>query len=117
MSVVSFKSLLSEAKSELNLLARLVGQEDTLSDKALTAISHTHSRLVERIEQALVNAGRPLTWHSPEPGAWRARCGPYELNIYRDAGVYYWQVGCTESGAGSSLEEAKEIVSRLIGIR
>lgn len=117
MSLQTLKSLLSEARSELTSLVRQAEREPTLSEKAVSAITYTHKRLAEKIEEALVRAGKPVAWLTPEPGAWRARYGNYELNVYRDGGMYYWQVACTERGAAETLEEAKENVLRLIGLQ
>jgi len=117
VSVQILKTLLDEAKSELSSLVRQTEKESRLPAKTVAAIAYTHRRVAEKIEDALVKVGKPLAWLTPEPGTWRARCGQFELYIYKDAGAYYWQVSSTEGGAGKTLDEAKEIVSRLIGIR
>lgn len=114
MSVRRYQQLLREARSELEAYIRMTGGNKT-TQKTLDFLKHTHTRMVGQLETALALSEEKLEWRSPEAGAWRTEKNGYEINIYKDGGVYYWTVGCTDSKACDTLEDAKREVSVMVG--
>lgn len=114
MSVRLYQALLREARSELESYIRATDRE-VVTPKTIDALKYTHARLARKIAASLAPESRQVTWKSPEPGAWHAHYKGYDVSIYKEGGAYYWQIGCTDDSASTSLEEARNQVVSLIG--
>lgn len=116
MSVNSLKKMLREARTELMNLVAHSEKIDTMSVKTLSAVAFAQKQISEKIATFLQSSLGPLKWRSPESGTWHAKHQGYEISVYKEAGRYYWQVNCSDDSAPGTLEEAEEIVSRMVGL-
>lgn len=114
MSVSKLKTLLHSAVAELESLTRQAAERDSIAGRALDALSYSHAAMAEKIKTSLTQLTRPLVWEQPEPGSWRTTCGDYEASVYKEGGVFYWQVSCREDRPSKTFVEAEEVVTRML---
>ncbi len=111
----SITKVLAAAQQELRVFARYVEGTLKAPDSRLQFFSATHKKLADKIQEVIDAVRKRPTWQKVEADTWRATYEGLELNIWRDAGTYYWTVGSTWTTHGKSLEDAKESVERLLG--